>query len=174
MPDRKVCISTDERGAQDIGLSSCKNLQRRKFLLYAITGITATIISGQFLLSNSRRQKDYAIIKSEHEAATPCKPKLKKGIISSKKGDLHHFEYRTGKNKVLISSCSVNEVGKNIIRHLNGQHTIEQISQLIVKGNKHPVVNTSCAEIAQFVAELGGLGFLTLPYYAQIYERYDS
>jgi len=151
------------------------NMQRRRFLLYSAAGIAAVLIPGHLSPHNRYRQDQPEVAAPEPgQAAAPSKPMLQNGVISFREGELHVFEYRSGNDNQLRCGCAVNEAGAKVIHHLDGQHTVEQLSRLISMEGGHADPHTACAEIAQFVAELGGIGFLTKPYYAQIYERYES
>jgi hypothetical protein len=66
--------------------------------------------------------------------------------------------------------CAVNGVGRDIILHLDGRHAIEDISRHLA--HTHRIAHTEAlkSRVAWFVAELGMLGFLAAPFYAQIVE----
>jgi hypothetical protein len=66
------------------------------------------------------------------------------------------------------SLCAVNAPGADVLRRLDGAHTIEQITRAAARSAGAKPDESHTAGMASFVAQLGAAGFLDAPFYAQI------
>jgi Coenzyme PQQ synthesis protein D (PqqD) len=137
-------------------------LNRRRFLIRLGAG-AAGGIGGFFLL---QRWPVPA------EAAAPAKPpislrpRLRKDIADSRYAGMAAISYGRGAQRVL---CAINRPGRMVTSRLDGRHTIEQIAQSLASELALDAPACLEAPVAQFVAQLGMLGFLAEPFYATIY-----
>ena len=137
-------------------------MNRRRFLIRLGAG-AAGGIGGFFLL---RRWPVPA------EAAAPAKPsismqpRLRKGIVDGRHEGMAAISYGRGAQRVL---CAINRPGRMVTSRLDGRHTIEQIAQALASELGLDAPARLEAPVAQFVAQLGMLGFLAEPFYATIY-----
>jgi len=72
------------------------------------------------------------------------------------------------------SLCAVNAPGAEVLRCLDGAHTIEQIARAAGQRAGVAADASLTARMACFVAQLGAAGFLDQPFYAQIVDRKEG
>lgn len=73
------------------------------------------------------------------------------------------------------NECGVNATGAEILDHLDGRHTIDQIGAALAEGLGVAPGEAFSAKVAFFVAQLGELGFLAEPFHARIvFEATDA
>ena len=72
------------------------------------------------------------------------------------------------------SLCAVNAPGAEVLRRLDGAHTIDQITRAAGKSSGVVPDASLAAKMACFVAQLGAAGFLDRPFYAQIVGRSEG
>ena len=76
------------------------------------------------------------------------------------------ISYGRGAQRVL---CAINRPGRIVTGKLDGRHTVEQIAQALASDLGLDAQARLEAPVAQFIAQLGMLGFLAEPFYATIY-----
>ncbi len=135
---------------------------RRTFLIRLGAGVAGSI-GGYFLIRNwpQNTAVDMSAIQT-----TSLHPQIKKDIVFGQYQDMTTISNGKGKENVL---CAFNLPGEIIISKLDGEHTIEQISDALISGLDLKTKLSLDAPIATFVAQLGMLGFLTEPFHATIY-----
>lgn len=141
-----------------------KKMSRRDFLLYLGVG-TSVVIAGYFLQESAASIRSETI---EGEFVEAQQPQLKDDVVFGNSGEMKTISRISGGHKTL---CAVNRTGRNIIELLNGRRSIEEISQAVAIREQIDRIESMDASIACFVAEVGMLGFLMTPFYAQIIER---
>lgn len=143
------------------------NLTRRNFLISL--GTTALSISGYFLIGGGSLKE---VLADTEGVVAGMRPKLVPDIFFEEStSDLTLLQRRDANHH---NKCAVNRIGSFIIRRLNGRHTIEGISSLLSEEEGFTRYHSLEADIAQFVANLGMLGFLLDPFYANIIEVVES
>jgi hypothetical protein len=137
---------------------------RRAFLITLGAGATAAI-TGYFLTPPG-------VPPCPDPAATPSdaatRPRLKADAQFGADGDLTTLRRTDADGPVL---CAVNTIGERVLTRLDGRHTIEEIAEALACGAGTPRAKTLEAGVAAFVAELGSLGFLEMPFYVYLYEE---
>jgi hypothetical protein len=97
------------------------------------------------------------------------RPRLRQGLVIEPPG-------ADGMTTIRLSNgglCAVNAPGAEVLRRLDGAHTIEQIARAAGKSAGVTPDASLTAGMACFVAQLGDAGFLDAPFYAQIVVRRD-
>ncbi|GEM_PF-2639310 len=165
-PAQSVCMN-EESTTQPAALN------RRRFLRHTALGLTAALFTAEAFRHSG---ENTAILDNPeaipHSLPTPDKPRVKPGVEMCKRGKSYVFEYRCEKEQTLKCRCTVNKSGAEIMQNLDGSHTIEEVAALVSADGATAADATACAKIAQFVAQLGSIGFLIQPYYVHIYETY--
>ena len=98
------------------------------------------------------------------------RPKLRKGVAIEGPG-------ADGMTSIRLpdgSLCAVNAPGAEVLRRLDGAHTIDQITRAAGKSAGVVPDASLAAKMACFVAQLGAAGFLDRPFYAQIVDRREG
>ena len=137
-------------------------MTRREFKI-ALGAAAGSGILGYLLVRPARAPEPASVPHSPH-------PKLRKGLAIEGPGS-------DGMTTIRLldgSLCAVNAPGADVLRRLDGAHTIEQIAG--AAGRRAGVTPDAAltAKIACFVAQLGAAGFLDMPFYAQIVDRVDG
>jgi len=140
-----------------------KNFNRRNFIISLGKG-TAVCIGGFFLMKN---WPDTASAEPNLVNSSSF-PQLRNDIFFGKYNDMDTISYKMSDDNV---TCGFNQPGNEIIKKLDGHHTIEQIANSIVEKFDIKDSKSFNAKIAYFVAQLGILGFLHEPFYTNIFYK---
>lgn len=89
-------------------------------------------------------------------------PAIKAGLELRRQGDDVVFRAPDG------TLCAVNQAGATIVRSLDGRHTVATIADRLARDLELKRTQRLEAQVAEFVAELGIVGFLQRPFWAQI------
>ncbi len=139
-------------------------LPRRQFLAFLGAG-AATAVVGYFLGNGGDRRQASDTWKSVVVDAS--RPQLWGDIVFSSDGETLTMQRPLPGNPL----CAVNPLGAQIVRLVDGQHTISEIGRLIATPSRGLIAGESLnAKIAFFVSELAACGLLTQSYYVNICE----
>lgn len=143
-----------------------QGMTRRKFVISLGAGVTS-VIAGYFLVSESFSSSG----NGEKESGGFVRPQLRKDVVFGNKEGLVTINRPDGEEPVLYA---VNDLGAEILRRLDGNHTVEDIGGVLAAMVKNCRKEEMNAKIALFVAQTAMLGFLSKPFYARLYETYDA
>ena len=138
-----------------------QNLTRRDFLI-SLTGSSVALITGYFLFRTVGVEN---ILSSHSKNGSSLFPCLKKEIVFGINDEMVTI-YLKNDDSVL---CAVNEIGAIIINRLDGRHTVSDISKTLGKKFNIELSESLNAQIANFIAQIGSLGFLRDPFYTTIF-----
>ncbi len=93
---------------------------------------------------------------------------LKEGVILRRQADGVTIQASTAH---VAPTCAVNQAGAEVLRLLDGRHSIADLSLKVAATVGVHWTETLQANIAFFVAQLGLFGFLRQPFYAYLYEN---
>jgi len=103
--------------------------------------------------------------------ANPHCPRLKPEVTLGREGDLLTLTIPDRTPRVL---CAVNEAGAEIVRRLDGRHSVEAMAAALAHRAGVECAEALCAKTAAFIAELASAGLLTAPFYAILYEEAEE
>jgi len=149
---------------QDDDATAQNGITRRTFMI-SLGSSAAVAISGCFFLIHDAASSQEV---SVGEGSASEVPMLKEGVILRRQAD----------GATLLSgvaqaapTCAVNHAGAEVLRLLDGRHSIADLSRKVAATVGVPWTETLQANIAFFVAQLGICGFLRDPFYALLYEN---
>jgi hypothetical protein len=93
---------------------------------------------------------------------------LNAGLVSQSDGETTLLRRQGVQEPV----CAVNSVGWEVLRRLDGRHTVQDISVALAKDVGLVHDGELEGKIACFVATLGKFGLLHQPYFVHIVEKY--
>jgi hypothetical protein len=149
-------ISDEQRNAP------CAVMSRREFVIQLSTGIA---LAGFFFMG------DRTAGPSKAYGAAPDKtacPHLKDDVVFGANAGMATIR-RSGEVSHVL--CAVNGPGAEVLKRLDGQNSVEDISRAIASLTKIPHSEELDAKIAFFISQLAMLGFLIDPFYAYIIEK---
>ena len=150
-------------GGQSDHPKRCRALSRREFLISLGAG-TGASIAGYFLLHNGWANPAFA---SAPVSSQSVCPRLREDLVFCIEEGLVTL-HAAGQNG--LPTCAVNDIGGEVLRRLDGRHTITQIGQEIAAAWRLQPSEALDARLAFFVTQVGMLGFLREPFYACILE----
>jgi hypothetical protein len=161
--DHTVSSGTERTKGGDVA----GGVSRRRFLLYATVGGAGLAVAR--IVPQSPERTPTAAAKP-----VPRMPQLRED--AELRYDIIRRVYECevpGENGNAVR-CTVDDTGAEIIRFLDGNRTVEDLSERIASSGRWCDSSASRAEIAFFIAQLGMLGFLAKPFYAHICEIYTD
>ena len=140
-----------------------EGFSRRQFLI--TLGLGAGAVSGYFLF---KPLSPATIFPSVHAPVPEDCPRLSHDVMFGMDADGLTTICRSDS-----STCAVNQTGGEILKLLDGRHTIAAIGLAVALASGGSPSEAIEAKLAAFVANLGMLGFLREPFYACIVDSKD-
>lgn len=136
-------------------------MKRRDFV-YALAGASGAAIVGYFAT--------HAVGPVEVPTGIRggARPALRSGVVPRRQGAQTFYDAPDG------TLCAVNDVGERVIGLLDGRHTVGAVAGQLARDLDVQRTEGLEARVAEFVAQLGILGFLRQPFVAHIVYRSET
>jgi hypothetical protein len=150
-------LSGDLRGSGPV-------VTRREFVMKLATGAGAGVVVLGLLAGEIPK----LTAGSENGSEGSPRPHLRDDVVFGLDGDMPTI-HRAGETDSVV--CAINRPGAVVLEHLDGRHTVEEISEFVAARLDVSRNELLDSQIAGFIVQLSMLGFLREPFYAYIIER---
>jgi len=149
---------------EDKSADAGKGLTRREFVIRLGAGAGAGIVV--FFPLRGELFTPSGTLKGP--PGQPDRPRLRDDIVFGMDGEMTTICRHEEANPIL---CAVNRPGREVLRRLDGRHTIEEISKAVATHMNISATEALDAKVALFVAHLSMLGFLQKAFCPYIIEK---